>query len=519
MPRSLPHGSFTWRWIAGIAFCSLLPLTCPAQQLSAPRNDEAAGSLLPARTKTPYAPAKQKPEPPEDRPITKQLLSAALPIDLPTTLRLVNENSPAIGLARARLAEAEARLAQTQVLAVPDLIGGVSYYRLDGNTQNQRGNVFSISRSNLYGFAGPRLRFALADAIFLPLVANRLTDAASSTVANTVNVSEYDAASAYLDLLSLHAALAINRDTLTRAEQVLRYAQAAEEAGLAKTPADVDRARTEVSLLRKERLDLTGQIGIASARLAQLLLLKPGVNLKPADMTIVPLILIPAETSLEELIATATTYHPELAAARQELAAMQTRVRQAKLSPLIPQFEIEYGIGGFGGGVNDQLGQFDTRSVLNATAFWELENLGFGYTARVQTRRAEQLQTQYRLIEAEARIAATVAAAAKQAAAQFEGVDVAQAAVWEALEMYRKRRETSFNMVGPRPQYDAREPLLAIRALNQARRNYLEAVIEFNRAQFRLFTALGQPPISALASATSRPLSLPVVPAETDADR
>jgi len=39
--------------------------------------------------------------------------------------------------------------------------------------------------------------------------------------------------------------------------------------------------------------------------------------------------------------------------------------------------------------------------------------------------------------------------------------------------------------------------LQAIQFLNQARLNYLTNVIEFNRAQYRLYTALGNPPDTA----------------------
>ena len=58
----------------------------------------------------------------------------------------------------------------------------------------------------------------------------------------------------------------------------------------------------------------------------------------------------------------------------------------------------------------------------------------------------------------------------------------------------------------------ALEPLLAIQALNQARSLYLNEVIEFNRSQFRLYTALGQPPLSALPALATTPLAVPVVP-------
>jgi len=78
--------------------------------------------------------------------------------------------------------------------------------------------------------------------------------------------------------------------------------------------------------------------------------------------------------------------------------------------------------------------------------------------------------------------------------------------------MYRKLREASFGMVGPKGQFDALEPLTAIQALNQARAQYLQQVIEFNRSQFRLYAAIGQPAQCGLDSSTAHPVEVPVVP-------
>jgi hypothetical protein len=80
--------------------------------------------------------------------------------------------------------------------------------------------------------------------------------------------------------------------------------------------------------------------------------------------------------------------------------------------------------------------------------------------------------------------------------------------------MYRKFRNASFAMVGAKGQlqFDALETLTAVQALNQARQQYLQQVIEFNRSQFRLYAALGQPPMCAMETATPQAVSLPVVP-------
>jgi hypothetical protein len=78
--------------------------------------------------------------------------------------------------------------------------------------------------------------------------------------------------------------------------------------------------------------------------------------------------------------------------------------------------------------------------------------------------------------------------------------------------MYRRLLESSFGLVGQGGRFDALEPYLAIVSLNQARVQYLAAVVDYNRAQFRLYTALGQPPFCALPG-ESVPVEVPPNPA------
>lgn len=434
------------------------------------------------------------------------------PIDLATALRLVDPQNPAVAVARAQYQEALARLDQAELLWVPNLASGATYLRHDGNTQNQRGEVFVVSRSNFFAGAGTALRVDTADALFLPLVSRRLATAASYHVRATANNVQYDVASTYLDLLQVHGALAVTFDTLGRANQILSRAQAAVDAGLSKTTGDANRARVEVNQRKQELLDLRGRAGAVSARLVGLLTLEPTTELAPAEPAVVPVTLVATDRILDDLVLSAWAYRPEMATQQALVGAARERLRQARLGPLFPKLQVEYSGGTFGGGQNSFVGSFEGRGDLIASAFWELRSFGLGNRAQARERQAGLDAAYQREREIRATVAAEVTEAARTAAARVATLEAAQTAIRQALELYRKLEESSFGMAGPQPKYDAIEPLLAIQALNQARLQYLSQVIEYNRAQFRLFTALGCPAECALPGSAAPALEVPVVP-------
>jgi outer membrane protein TolC len=436
------------------------------------------------------------------------------PIDLATALQLVDRQSPTFGRAQAIAREAFARQEQAELLFIPTLSAGTTYLRHDGNTQDQRGNIFGVSRSNLFAGAGAQMRVDLADALFQPLIARQITRAETLRARAVGNNVQYEAGSAYLDLLQAHASLAINADTMARANQMLDRAKAAIEAGLSKTTGDANRAQAEVNLRQQEALDFRGRAGAASARLARVLNLDPVTELAPADPAVLPLTFVRPECSMEDLVLTAWASRPEMASQQAFVQAAREALRQSRLAPFIPKVQLDYSGGTFGGGVNQFVGNFDARGDLTASAYWELKNLGFGNRAITHQRQAVLDREHFREQEVRAQVASEVAEAARIAATRFGALAAAQEAVRQSLELYRKLLESSFGMVGPQPKYDALEPLLAIQSLNQARQLYLTQVIEFNRAQLRLFTALGQPADCGLP-ALPTPLDVPVAPKQS----
>jgi outer membrane protein TolC len=436
------------------------------------------------------------------------------PIDLPTALRLADANNPTVGVARARVREAVAQLDRVRVMWLPNLTFGPGFFYHEGIDQNRRGDIFSVARGNFTLNAGPTLRVDLSDALYLPLVARQAVRAAGSTSRAVSNDVQLQVALAYLDLLEAHALLAINTDILARTEQILRAAEVGAQAGVNKTAADVNRAATEVSLRRQEAAALRGRAGAAAARLARLLNLDPAVELVPFEVAVVPVILVPGETTLEQLVQTGLRNRPEVAAAAAELRAADALVRQARADPLLPRVQAEFIGGGLSGGRNDDFGPMRGQYNFAAGLAWQLDNFGAGNAAAVRARQAGFDAVGFRLQEVQARVAAEVAEAANTSAARFEALGPAQEAVRQALEMYRKFRDVSFGIPGPKGQlqFDALEVLTGVQALNQARVQYLQQVIEFNRSQFRLYTALGQPAVCGVGAAALQPVDVPVVP-------
>jgi len=482
----------------------------------------AVAQPLPNPFGPPETPLPPKGGDPAPRNLYGALDPATYPIDLPTVLMLAGANNPTVGVARARAKEAVARFDRAKLQWVPTLSFGPSFFYHEGIDQNRRGDIFDASRGNFVLGVGPQWRFDLGEALYGPLVARRVVRAEEARSVAVGNYVQLEAASAYLDLLEAHGLLAVNARTLFRAEQMLTAAVAGAKAGVNKTAADVNRAATEVNLRRQEALVFRARAGAASARLARLLLLDPAVELRPYEVAVVPVVLVPAENTLARLIDTAVAARPEVAAALAELEAAATVVKQANVAPLLPRVQADFVGGGMVAGrgyvnpvpAGTTYGWSEFRGQYNANAalVWQLDALGAGNAATVRQRRAVFEAAQYRVAEVRAGVAAEVAESARAAAARFDALHAAQEAVREATEMGRKFRDTSFGVVGPKGQFDALEPLTGIQALNQARTQYLQTVIEFNRAQFRLYTALGQPAECALGTGVAQPLTVPAVP-------
>src|SRR5262249_31756614 len=250
---------------------------------------------------------------------------------------------------------------------------------------------------------------------------------------------------------------------------------------------------------------------VASADLVRVLRLDPSALVEPLEVPHLRVTLVALDKPVDDLIPVALTYRPELAAQQALVQATLVRLRQEGLRPLVPSILLRGAStpvvgtlagGYFGGGRNDNLSNFSARGDFDVQVLWELQNLGFGNKALVDQRRAENRLSVLDLFRLQDQVAAEVAQAYAQAQSAASRLAKAENGLKDAVESANQNFEglgqtnRASGAAGGRviirvirPQ----EVVAAIQALAQSYNDYYGAVADYNRAQFRLYRALGQP--------------------------
>lgn len=433
-----------------------------------------------------------------------------LPINLPTALQLANAQPLDIALAAQRVQVAAAALDRANVLWLPTLYLGVDYARQDGQLQDIIGNVFTTSRSSFMAGVGPSAVFAVTDALYAPLAARQVVRARQAEQQTAVNDSTLDVAVAYFNVQQARGDLAGAADAVRRAEDLVRRVEGL-AAGLVPR-VEINRAKVELARRRQTVESAHERWETASAELARILRLAPASLAVPAEAPHFRIELIDLQKPVDDLVALGLMNRPELAARQALVEATLARLKQEKIRPLVPSVLLRgnatnpagtLSSGVFGGGVNDDLRNFNGRNSMDVQLLWELQNLGFGNAAAVRERKAENQLALLELFRTQDRIAAEVVQTHAQARRAANRVGLAEDELVNALETAEKNVEgvSQTRRVGAvlvlvfRPQ----EVVAALQALDQAYRDYFGAVADFNRAQFRLYRALGHPAQCLLA--------------------
>lgn len=448
----------------------------------------------------------QEPQPPV--PVRYPVAPASdkpLPINLPAALQLAGVKPLDIALATERIELAAAQLERAKVLWLPSIFVGGDYFRHDGQIQDVAGKVFGTSKSTAMVGAGPYAVFALSDALFEPLAARQVVRARDAQLQAATNDSMLSVAEAYFNVQQSRGELAGAEEVVRRAEELVRRTQQLAPAIV--PTVEAARARTELARRRQTIQSALERWRTNSAELVRVLRLDASALVDPQEPPHLRVTLVEMDKPVDDLIPVALTNRPELATQQALVQATLERLRQEKLRPLVPSVLLRGAStnptgtlagGYFGGGFNDKLRDFSARSDFDIQVLWELQNLGLGNRARVKERRSENQLAMLELFRLQDRVAAEVVRAYAQVESALARVTDAESGLKDAVESadknfqglgQTKRLGGDLLLLVIRPQ----EVVAAIQALALAFNDYFGAVNDYNRAQFRLYRALGQP--------------------------
>jgi outer membrane protein TolC len=436
----------------------------------------------------------------EPEPLENTAEETSFDIDFSTALSLVSGNNPQVAFARERINEAFAQWQAAKVLWLPSIRAGISYNKHEGQLQNSTGRILDVSRSSLQSglgvgsvgtgsppFPGLSVQFHFADAVFQPLIAQRTIAARQYALTATNNDLLLGAALAYLELLRAVEEQKIAEETIQHTKHLAELTRNFSQSGQG-PQADADRAQAELSLRKNMLTRAEETIQVASFRLAEVLSLNGIHNIKPTEPTVTPINLIPVKASVQDLVATALANRPELLQSRLLIAEAVGRLKREQFAPLIPSVFLGLSYGGFGGGVGGTINSYQDRLDFDAIAYWEVRNLGFGEKAARNEAQARFHQAISRKLQVRDRVAREVAEAFAQVQSRKKQISVAESGI--------KAAEASYTRNGERIRQGQGLPievLQSIQALDQARRDYLQILTDYNESQFRLYRALGSP--------------------------
>ena len=478
-----------------------------------------SGLNVPESIALPAAPA------PEGSPSTSAKPAAddsrhGVPINFAAALRLAGVNPLDIAAATFEVKQGLAVLLQAKVLWIPNLNGGVDYFRHDGVQQNLfTGSNFRKDRQSFFVGGGPNMFVALTDVIYEPLAQRRVVAARVANVQTARNDVLLAVSQAYFALQNARGRLVGVEATIVRAQKLVDLAVGLAPALIA--PLEINRAKAELQSLKQTRELAIRDWMVASAALAEILLLDPETLLEPEEPPFSQVKLIPGDQTAAELVPIAINNRPEIASQRELLAAANERLKQEKKRPFLPTMIITtnttntglLAAGNLSAGPNGSLGANGPAANFEVAAVWQLQNAGIGNIGRIRQRRAEQDLASIDVTRILFRVRAEVQQALARLQTARARIPQTEEGLQQAIESADKNfiglRETTrpageLLRLVVRPQED----VAALIALNEAFQQYAAAVNDYNTAQFDLYRALGQP----AQWATSHPTQLSLLP-------
>jgi outer membrane protein TolC len=410
----------------------------------------------------------------------------ALPIDLPTALRLAGAQNLDVQIARENLHEAEANHSSAVEGFFPWISPGVVYHRRDGVAQASPSGLISDANYQSYApgvTAAAQLDFG--NAIYATLAARQLVKASDQALETQREDAVLAAAQSYFDLVKAKALVGMIGEAIQISQDYQRQLHEAVAAGIA-FKGDELRVQTQTEHYKIALQQALAQRRSAAVKLAQTLHLDSTVDLIPLDNGLTSLSLSPTNAAMGALVAQALRDRPELKQSQALTAASREQKNGAVYGPLIPSLNAQVYGGGLGGGPDGTSGTFDGMADYVVGLSWRVGPGGLFDSGRIKATKARMAATELAQSKLKDTITSQVVdalVAVNSTEAQIQLAEQNLNTASETLLLTQKRKQFGVGVV--------LEDIQAQQALTQARSDYITALAESNKARYTLRRAIG----------------------------
>lgn len=460
------------------------------------------------------------------RPMYREVLA----VDLPTVVRVAAAENLEIRAAQQRVEAARGRLESTVGGAFPALVPTALFEHVEGAVRATEGVLVGVGFNTFQPAVAVQWAINPGKVVYDIVAAKKRLLATQHLERATVLETTRRASTQFYELVRLQARVSAAGEAVSEAEELRRISELRITTGTG-VPADKLRAEAQLAATRQDLILALKSFYDASIELALTLRLDASVTLVPSMDSVAPVTLVRDDLPLEDLLAIAMQYRPDLESARTVVAALAADRGATWWGSFGPQFQAGYQIAGITGHSNNtaeaegipgnlllnplsQNGSFNSNPFANgaiketlsrgakgvegrgdetfgfksqqratASAGWRFSLSAFGDLKTV-----EAIERQA-VIAAEAQldlVRAEIVSAQQASRANYELIDLARRQVQSAEEALRL---TQANLnAGTMTTLDV---LQAQDALSQARIRFADAVVRYNQSQIHLLAAVG----------------------------
>jgi len=402
-------------------------------------------------------------------------------IDLEKVLSMTGANNLRIAEMEAQRQVAVARHKQASDWLLPEVSVGINFLQHNGYDQETSGELIDVDKNNGFAGAGVGAEWDIGKAVYEKKAAEERMIASSYEVAKAKRNQQLSASQAYVELVAAQSKLATFEKMITRSQDIARQLDVLVEEGI-RYKSDWAMAKANINNLKLELNKARRQFLQSSNRLVQILNMdKDSVLLMSSDSVMTPLTVVADTAGISLDSAYERRPEPSIYEYRQQ--ARQMERKKVTKGMLIPSVRAGVRDGYFGSTSESGGNRLNVQAGIGwdvplGELFYRGERKEYEARMRVEDSRQQQAKNKIR----------QEVMSARDQLRQAEG----------RMEMAREQlsfAETALEQMRERQKVGTAEPLEVFRAEEQtikAQRNYIEAVADFNKAQYALYFALGQ---------------------------